>query len=272
MPTSVRWSRWARCYGTRPRLHVVDFAGPLEAIREHTREKYWQVVLKRLMYRVASLIGRKLEAQAIVTGESVGQVSSQTLANLRAIEPAAELPVFRPLLGFDKDEIIRQARVVGTAGLSEQVKEYCAIAPGRPVTSATVESVAAQEAAINFQVVADAVVERTVLDLRELTAADLVAPYLFTSEIPNDAVVLDCRPESDYRRWHVPDAERWDEWELLRKFGQLDRDREYVIYCAHGVQSAHAAERMQQAGYEAYSFKGGAGAVRRWTEAQPVTS
>ncbi|NIP77817.1 MAG: tRNA 4-thiouridine(8) synthase ThiI, partial [Gemmatimonadetes bacterium] len=54
----------------------------------------------------------------------------------------------------------------------------------------------------------------------------------------DDAVVLDCRPESEYRRWHLPGAERRDEWELLRKFRTLDRDREYVLYCGHGIQSA----------------------------------
>ena len=253
-------------YGTRPRLHVVDFEGPLREIREKAREKYWQVVLKRLMYRAASLVGGERDAQAIITGEAVGQVSSQTLANLRAIEPAADLPVFRPLLGFDKEEIIDRARTVGTAGLSEQVKEYCAIAPGRPVTSASVMSVAAEEAKLDLTPVETAVADRRVLSLRELTSTDLVASYLFTTEIGDDAVVLDCRPESEYRQWHAPGAERRDEWELLRKFRTLDRDREYVLYCGHGIQSAHIAEKMQQAGYEAYSFKGGVKAVKAWAE------
>jgi thiamine biosynthesis protein ThiI len=199
-------------------------------------------------------------------------VSSQTLPNLRAIEPAADLPVFRPLLGFDKEEIIDRARVVGTAGLSEQVKEYCAIAPGRPVTSAAVSAVAGEERKVDLAVVDAAVAARRVLSLRDLKPADLVAPYLFTTEIPEDAVVLDCRPEDAYRHWHLPGAERRDEWELLRKFRTLDRDRHYVIYCGHGVQSAHVVEKMQQAGYEAYSFRGGVRAIREWaaSRADPV--
>ncbi len=259
-------------YGTRPRLHVVDFTAPLRALRKHARERYWQVVLKRLMYRAASRVGQEVGAQAIITGEAVGQVSSQTLSNLRAIEPAADLPVFRPLLGFDKEEIIERARTVGTAGLSEQVKEYCAIAPGRPVTSASVGSVHAEESKLELAVIDEAVAERKVLDLRSLTPADLVAPYLFTREIPDDAVVLDCRPEAEYRHWHLPGAERKDEWELLRKFGSLDRDRHYVVYCGHGIRSAHIAEKMQQAGYEAYSFRGGVKGVKEWAGARPVTS
>jgi tRNA uracil 4-sulfurtransferase len=257
-------------YGTRPRLHVLDFAEPLRALREGSRERYWQVVLKRLMYRAACLVAHELGAEAIITGEAVGQVSSQTLSNLRAIEPAADLPVFRPLIGFDKDEIIDRARLIGTAGLSEQVKEYCAIAPGRPVTAASVESVDREESGIEPGVVERAVAERKVLDLRALTPTDLVAPYLFIDEVPDDAVVFDCRPAAHYRYWHLPGAEHHDEFELLRRFGTLDRDRRYVLYCGHGIQTAHIAEKMQRAGYEAYSFRGGVGGVRKWAEAARV--
>lgn len=253
-------------YGTRPRLHVVDFTEPLRALRSHARERYWQVVLKRLMYRAASQVGAELSADAIITGEAVGQVSSQTLANLRAIEPAADLPVFRPLIGFDKEEIIDRAKAIGTAGLSEQVREYCAIAPGKPVTAASVAAVEREEAAIDRGVVERAVADRKVLDLRALTPTDLVAPYLFTDEVPSDAVVLDCRPEHQFRHWHLPGAEHRDEYELLQRFNRLDRDRHYVLYCGHGIQTAHIAEKMQRAGYEAYSFRGGAAGIRRWAE------
>ena len=253
-------------YGTQPKLHVIDFGAALDELRAKTRQSYWQVVLKRLMYRAASLVGAELNAGAIVTGEAMGQVSSQTLPNLRAIEPAATLPVFRPLLGFDKEEIIARARHVGTAALSEQVKEYCAIAPGKPVTAASVAAVDAEDAKLDPAVLERAVAARRILDLRALSATDLVAPYLFANEIPGDAVVLDCRPEAQYRAWHYPTAEQRDEWDLLRDFRALDRNRKYILYCAHGVQTAHLAERMQRAGYEAYSFRGGAEGVRKWME------
>lgn len=259
-------------FGSRPRLHVVDFGPALDELRARTRPSYWQVVLKRLMYRVASRIGAERGAEAIITGEAVGQVSSQTLSNLRAIDPAADLPVFRPLLGFDKEEIIERARHIGTAALSEQVKEYCAIAPGKPVTAASVEAVAAEEAKMDLSVLDAAVAGRKVLDLRGLTPTDLVAPYLFVSEIPDDAVVLDCRPEPQYRSWHLPGARHTEEWELLRRFKDLDKEPTYVLYCAHGVQTAYLAERMQRAGYEAYSFKGGIGGVMRYATERGLTA
>lgn len=253
-------------YGTHPRLHVVDFEAPMRELRSKVRQSYWQVVLKRMMYRASSRIGEILGAHAIITGEAVGQVSSQTLPNLRAIEPASTLPVFRPLLGFDKEEIIARARMIGTAALSEQVREYCAIAPGRPVTATTAERVDEEEAALDYSIVDAAVSARKVLDLRALTPTDLVAPYVFTGDIPADAVVFDCRPEAQYKAWHLPGAIQRDEWDLLREFKRLDRDRKYVLYCAHGLQTAHLAEKMQNHGLEAYSFGGGLKGVMRWAE------
>lgn len=244
-------------WGTQPRLHVVDFDLPLRALRATVRESYWQIVLKRLMYRAAAQVGHELKAHAIITGEAVGQVSSQTLPNLRAIEPASSLPVFRPLLGFDKEEIIARARLIGTAALSEQVKEYCAIAPGKPVTAASVERVNAEEQRIDPGVLDQAIAQRKIIDLRKLTMTDLTAGYLFTTEIPPDAVVIDCRPEAHYNAWHLEGAEHREEWELLRYFKRLDKNRKYVLYCAHGIQTAYLAEKMQNAGFEAYSFKGG---------------
>ena len=252
-------------FGSRPRLHVVDFGPVLDELRSKALQRYWQVVLKRLMYRAASAIAAEREAHAIVTGEALGQVSSQTLINLRAIEPAADVPVFRPLIGFDKEEIITRARMIGTAALSEQVKEYCAIAPGHPVTAAPVSHVEREEQKLDLTVLARAVASRKVLDLRALAAVDLVQPYIFIDDVPSDAVVLDCRPEHQFRAWHWPGAQHRDEWELLNNFGKLDRDPKYVLYCAHGIQTAYLAERMQRSGYEAYSFRGGANALRKKT-------
>ncbi len=250
-------------YGYRPRLHVVPFDAVVDELRAHAKPRYWQVVLKRLMYRAASRVAERGDAAAIVTGEAIGQVSSQTLDNLRAIEPAASRPVFRPLLGFDKEEIIERARRVGTAALSEQVKEYCAIAPGRPVTAASIEAVDREEGRLDLAVVDRAVEAAKELDLRALTATDLVASYLFTRDVPGDAVVLDVRARDAWRGWHWPGAEQKDEWQVLRDMRRFEKDRTYVLYCAHGVQSAYLAERMQRAGFEAYSFRGGLRGVMR---------
>jgi tRNA uracil 4-sulfurtransferase len=253
-------------YGTRPRLHVVDFADVLADLRANTRDQYWQVVLKRMMYRAACMVAADRRAQAVVTGEAVGQVSSQTLANLRAIEEVATLPVLRPLIGFDKEEIIERARFIGTAALSEQVREYCAIAPGFPVTAASVARVDEEEGRMDLSILERAVAARKQLDLRALTPSDLAAPYLFIDTMPEGAVIIDCRPTRQYEAWHLKGAQHMEEWELLRDFKRLDRDPTYVLYCGHGIQTAYLAERMQRHGYEAYSFRGGVRGVMQYAQ------
>jgi thiamine biosynthesis protein ThiI len=249
-------------WGTHPRLHVLDFTEPLRELRASVRPSYWQVVLKRLMYRAASRVGESVGAAAIVTGEALGQVSSQTLSNLCAIEPAADLPVLRPLIGFDKQEIIARARDVGTAALSEQVREYCAIAPGRPVTATSPARVASAEAGMDAGALERAIATRRTLDLRALRPTDLVAPYLFTTGVPADAIVIDCRPLAHFRAWHFRGAIHREEWDLLRSISDLDHERRYVLYCSHGIQSAWLAEQMQRHGIEAHSFRGGVRAIR----------
>ena len=239
-------------YGYRPRMHVIDFGAPLEALKRGVQPKYWQVVLKRLMYRAAEAVAQEIGAEAIVTGEAVGQVSSQTLGNLRAIDAVAGLPVLRPLLGFDKPEIIARAERIGTAVISQHIREYCAIVPDHPVTHAKPSAAADEESHVDPSVLEAAVRERRVLELKALEAVDLVQPYLFASEIPDGAVVLDCREPHHFRAWRYPAAERRDIEELAMSFRRLDKTRVYVLYCSFGVLTAHLAEVMQREGYEAY--------------------
>jgi tRNA uracil 4-sulfurtransferase len=253
-------------FGTTPQLHVVDFADVLRELREKTRAPYWQVVLKRLMYRAAAMVAAENNAEAIVTGEAIGQVSSQTLTNLRSIEAIATLPILRPLIGFDKEEIIERARHIGTAALSEQVKEYCAIAPGRPATAASIARIDAEERRLDMTVLERAVTGRRLLDLRALEPSDLAAPYLFVETMPEHAVIIDCRPAAQFRTWHLKGARHMEEWDLLRDFKRFDKGPVYVLYCAHGIQTAYLAERMQRHGYEAYSFRGGIRGVMQYAQ------
>ena len=260
--TKVIADEWS--YGDWPKLHVVDFGPVVNDLRAKAEPRYWQVVLKRQMYRAAERVATELNAEAIVTGEAIGQVSSQTLSNLRSIDAAATLPVFRPLLGFDKSWIIERAQQIGTAALSARVHEYCAIAPDRPVTHTSPERAAAQEVNLDFGLLERAVAERKVLDLRRLSPTELVEPYLFTEEVPDGAVVLDCRPAHQYQAWHYPGAELSTLADAPARLKTLTKDRTCVLYCECGVQTAHLAELMQRAGYEAYSFRGGAPRLRDW--------
>ena len=254
-------------YGTRPRLHVVDFGPVLDSLRAGAQPKYWQLILKRLMYRAAAQVAGEIGASATVTGEALGQVSSQTLMNLAAIDEASDVVVFRPLLGFDKSEIVDHTRRIGTFDISSRVKEYCAIAPGNPVTHATRQATAAEEAKVDQEVLNRAVNGRHMVDLRAVSSADLVESYLLTDEVPEDAVVIDLRPVGSPADWEYPGAQRTEYWELARRIGTLDADRRYVIYCDAGMQAVQLAEQMQRAGLDAFAFRGGTRALRERTGA-----
>jgi len=99
-------------------LYTTPLTRIQEAIRDEAPTSYRTVLYRRAMQRLATRIARREEAAALVTGECVGQVASQTLENMHAIETASPLPVLRPLVAFDKEETIRLARRIGTYDLS----------------------------------------------------------------------------------------------------------------------------------------------------------
>jgi thiamine biosynthesis protein ThiI len=257
------------CYGHRPMLHVVDFRSVVAELRERVGSGYWQVALKRLMYLAAASVAREIEAEAIVTGESLGQVSSQTIANLHVLDSAplfednSSLPVLRPLVGADKVEIVAEARRIGTAQLSERVKEYCALGATQPVIAARPWKLRSAVARIDPETVRAAVRGRKIIDVLAASADDLRTGYLFTREIPSGALIIDCRPAPAARADQVPGSLQRDPGELLEQLSTLDKDRTYVLYCTHGSLAASVTAVMQQSGFEAYAFEGGVDELKR---------
>jgi thiamine biosynthesis protein ThiI len=249
--------RWS--YGTSPRLYVIDFGPVVDELRRVLRGVYLQVGLKRQMYRAAEAIADRRNADALVTGEAVGQVSSQTLANLRAIDAVAGRPVLRPLVGADKEEIIALSRRVGTHDMSARVREYCSIGDGRTATGARVETLAREEEGLDPAVLAAAIEHAEVIDLRRLQLGSLVAGGLFVDDLPEGALVVDMREDAT-ADFPLPGALRRTEDEFREGFSDIDRTKPVVLVCPQGMVSAQVAERMQAAGYEAYSLRGG---VRR---------
>lgn len=131
---SQLWRRWGT--GTSPLAWVIDFAGVERAISTAVPPTYRQVVLKQLMLSAADRLAGQLDVPALVTGESVGQVSSQTLRHLHEIDAVCSRLVLRPLTGLDKHEIIDRARAIGTQELSARAVELCDLSGGQPVAVA----------------------------------------------------------------------------------------------------------------------------------------
>ncbi len=114
------------------------------------------VLCRRMMFRVAERLAKKLSAQVLVTGESMGQVASQTLANIGVEERAVTLPILRPLIGFDKVEIERIAKSIGTYETSIGPGMCCTIAPKKPSTYSKLESAIEEETKLDLERLADA--------------------------------------------------------------------------------------------------------------------
>ncbi|HEY4591374.1 MAG TPA: THUMP domain-containing protein [Thermoanaerobaculia bacterium] len=248
--------RWS--YGYSPRLHEVDLSPLVVDLREKVSPRNWQIVLKRLILRAGAAVAHRGGRLGLVTGDAIGQVSSQTLQNLAVISQAATaLPLLRPLLGFNKEEIMGLARRIGVYDLAAAVAEYCDLAPEKPNTRAALADVLRDEAKLDLDLLDRLVDVRHVHELRRIDPEALASPVPEVDEVPAGATVIDLRSAAAYKGWHYPGALHLDLPHALAAYRQLDRSRVYVLVCEVGLKSAHLAERMREAGLEAFQMKGG---------------
>ena len=138
--------------GGLARIHVVTFGEVQRAIALDSPSELRVLLYRRMMVRVAEEVARREHARALVTGESLGQVASQTLENVAAVDASATLPVLRPLIGMDKNEIMDDARRIGTFDVSIQAHEDCCTVfmPRMPATHATIAQVQAGESRLDI--------------------------------------------------------------------------------------------------------------------------
>jgi tRNA uracil 4-sulfurtransferase len=132
-----------------PRLTVVRLGPALSEVAKATDPRCYFVLQKRLMYRIAERLASRTGGAFLLTGENLGQVSSQTLPNLGAIDAVAGLPVVRPLLGLDKTDIISAARRMGTYETSKGPEVCDVLGPKHPSTAVPLERVLREEAKID---------------------------------------------------------------------------------------------------------------------------
>jgi tRNA uracil 4-sulfurtransferase len=146
-------------YQARSTLMLVAFADIQREIVARGPRPLRVVLYRRFMVRIAAALARRAGARVLVTGESLGQVASQTLENMTVIEEAARLPMVRPLVGMDKNEIVDQARALGTFETSIQPDQDCCslFVPPHPETHANLDEVRAAESVLEVEtMVADA--------------------------------------------------------------------------------------------------------------------
>lgn len=150
------------------RVHIVPFTQPQLQMREKCPAEHLTLIMRRMMMMIASEIAKKQGALCLVTGESLGQVASQTMEALAVTDDAASLPCFRPVIGMDKEDIVAIARDIGTFETSILPYEDCCtiFVPKHPTTRPKLEKILASEALLDVEtLVRDAVEGTEVVDV-----------------------------------------------------------------------------------------------------------
>ena len=134
-------------------LEVVPFTHIQEEIRDKCPEEFFTLIMRRFMMRIAEAIALQTGAKAIVTGENLGQVASQTMEAMAVTQAVTKLPVLQPLVGMDKEEIVRLARKIGTFDTSILPYEDCCtvFTPRHPKTHPKLQEVEQAEAALDVE-------------------------------------------------------------------------------------------------------------------------
>lgn len=139
-------------YSGKMKMYTVPFTKLQEEIRDKCHEEYFTIIMRRFMMTIAQKIAEQNECQALITGESLGQVASQTIGAIACTDNSCTVPVFRPLIGMDKEEIIEISRKIDTFDISIQPYEDCCtvFTPKHPRTRPVLENVITEQNKIDF--------------------------------------------------------------------------------------------------------------------------
>ncbi len=213
------------------------------------------VVLKRMMLRAATQIAERLHIDALVTGEAISQVSSQTLPNLSVIDSATDMLVLRPLIASHKQDIIDTAEAIGSASFARHMPEYCGVISVNPTTKAKRYRVEHEEAQFDM-----AILERAMANARQVAidrVIDELGQDLSVEEVGEalaGQVVLDIRhPDAaEDAPLELPgiEVQALPFYALNSRFKELDANRQYLLYCDKGVMSRLHAHHLLSEGHQ----------------------
>jgi len=253
---------WDR-YGSSHRILFISI--PFEAVVSEILSKIdhsqMGVVLKRLMLKVADRVAEEFNAPAVVTGECVGQVSSQTLTNLAVIDQATSRLTLRPLIAMDKQEIISLSRKTGTEEFAAVMPEYCGVISDRPTTRAKLAKVQKEEENFDFGILDAAFEQRKVENIDQLyqsseniesievvstpTISDTVIDIRHPHELALKPLTLTRNPVVNIPFFKLQSSEL------------LDKETSYLLYCDKGVMSQLQAEELSAKGFQVKVYQPG---------------
>ncbi|MGI9273385.1 MAG: tRNA uracil 4-sulfurtransferase ThiI [Endozoicomonas sp.] len=251
----VAYYLWNR-FGSSHNVHfvTVPFEGVVEEILKNVDNSQMGVILKRMMLRAATRVAKTMHVEALVTGEAVAQVSSQTLTNLAVIDSATDHLVLRPLVAMDKQDIINISARIGTEEFVKNIPEYCAVISKNPTTRAKPEKIKMEEARFDF-----AVLDQAVADFRKVSVSDIIADDLTREEVEvvdhvdQGEIIIDIRhPDEEEIKPFTMDGREIlviPFYQLRTNFAELDKDKHYLLYCERGVMSQLHAMHLRDEGH-----------------------
>ncbi|MFT6030542.1 MAG: thiamine biosynthesis protein ThiI [Oleiphilaceae bacterium] len=247
------WEKYGASH--RVKFVTVPFEAVVAEIVQKTHKSQRGVVLKRMMLRAAEEVADYLNIQALVMGDSVAQVSSQTLINMSVIDAVTKKLILRPLVVMDKDDIISLSRKIGTEDFAKNMPEYCGVISDKPTTCATEERLIEEEANFDFTILEQALKSRMTIKIDEvLTRFQTLAEVDIVSVPHVDDVVIDIRHPEE--RLNAPlmltnnEIKQVPFYEIMSKLDTLDPNTNYLLYCDKGAMSQLHASHLKTMGYD----------------------
>ncbi len=224
----------------------VPFEDVVTEIFKSVSQSYMGVMLKRLMLMASQKIAEQKGIDALLTGESVAQVSSQTLRNLALIDKSTDMLVLRPLASMNKPEIINIADAIGTKKFAETMPEYCGVISKNPVTHGSFNRMEKEAQKFDYSVLDKAVenvketfVDEIVSDIEEIGQIEIIGDLS-----SGDYTVIDIRQGED--TIDLPcETLKIPFYKLKGEFPKLPQDKEYLFYCEKGVLSQLHAQYLR---------------------------
>ncbi|MBR9858559.1 MAG: tRNA 4-thiouridine(8) synthase ThiI, partial [Gammaproteobacteria bacterium] len=246
------WKKFGSSH--RVKFISVPFEEVVGEILDKVDNGHMGVVLKRMMMRAGAAVAEKLAINALVTGESMGQVSSQTVTNLNVIDRVTDTLILRPLIASDKQDIIDVARQIGTAAYAEKMPEYCGVISKSPTIKAKLGKVEHEESNFDFAVLDTAIQAAFVEDVRKLEQKWELPEVEFSQGTDGAEVILDIRSpeEEEEAPLTVPghNVITMPFFKLSSQFSELNPDKTYLLYCARGVMSRLQAIQLKEQGFD----------------------
>lgn len=238
------WSKFGASH--RVSFISVPFDDVLTEIFRSTHETYMGVTLKRLMLMASEKIADEMEIDALLTGESVAQVSSQTLRNLALIDQATNKLVLRPLATMNKPEIINIANEIGTRRFAENMPEYCGVISKNPITHGSFKRMEKEAKRFDYTVLDKAVEDSVKIYVDEI-ADDIAnsAPIEVIHDLSSgEYVVIDIRAEEECIETTC-ESIKIPFHKLKTDFKKLPQDKQYLLYCEKGIMSQLHAQYLR---------------------------